>query len=242
MWRGWWPDLVMVVTFGVLTLVLAAGSPLLRLDVAVADWCDSHRPHAGYLVAFVLNYVGQGGPLTILTIAVAAWRVRRHRSARPLLVPVAAFVLTYLSIGPLKVLTARPAPHYTEVEHPERLFSVAGRMSYPSGHVANALVWYTALIIVLGGLLRPAWRRVLQIAPVLVVLATTTYLGFHWVTDGVAGLLLGLVLSRTMRRIHWDRIPLGSWLARRGWDRQTGMGRPDGPGGRPTGDPAVRSA
>jgi membrane-associated phospholipid phosphatase len=217
-------DLALLAAFVAVTVALAAGSPLLRADVAVAEWCDAHRPPAAFLVAVTLNYLGQGLPLTLLTFGVSGWRAARWRSARPMLVPVAAYLLTYLSIGPLKLLSARPAPHNTEYAHPERLFVAAGQRSYPSGHVGNALVWYTALAIVLAGVLGPPVLRALRVAPVLVVLATTTYLGYHWLTDGVAGALIGVVLSRLLLRVRWDRIPLVDRIARLGWDRPAGFG------------------
>ena len=42
-----------------------------------------------------------------------------------------------------------------------------------------------------------------------IVLVTTTYLSFHWITDGLAAILLGLLLDRILRRVPWDAIPLG---------------------------------
>ncbi len=225
--RSWWPDLACAGAFTVLTVLLAAGH-LLGLDAAVADWADDHRPAPLYWTARVLNYLGQGGqvlmPVAVLLAAAVAWR---SRSIRPLLVFAAAFVLTYVTIGPLKIWLQRAAPHFTG---PDRtvLFNQAAvgeyGMSYPSGHVANALVWYGVIALLLAALvghLPPRAVLALRVLPPVIVFCTTTYLSFHWITDSVAGLFLGLVLTRLMARVPWDtvRLPLHN-----GWERPAGLG------------------
>ena len=115
--RSWWPDLAFLAGFVVLTVLLAAGH-LLALDAALADWADAHRPAPIYWPLRVLNYLGQGGqvlmPVAILLAAAVTWRTR---SVRPLIVFAAAFVLTYVTIGPLKIWLQRAAPHF---EGPDR--------------------------------------------------------------------------------------------------------------------------
>jgi len=106
---SWWFDVALVAAFGLLTLLLAAKTPLLRVDLAVRDFADAHRPSGLYWTLRVFNYLGQGGQvLTPLAAIVAFVRAVRGRTVRPFLPVVAAFVLTYLTIGPLKLWTDRP--------------------------------------------------------------------------------------------------------------------------------------
>jgi len=49
-------------------------------------------------------------------------------------------------------------------------------------------------------------RRAVRVVPVVVVSVVTTYLGFHWLTDTVAGLLLGLFIVGLLNRVDWARI------------------------------------
>ena len=215
---GWWFDVALLVAFAALTVALARGH-LLVLDVRVADWVDGHRPAALYWTARVFNYLGQGGqvlmPVAILLAVLLAWR---RRSIRPLLVFAAAFVLTYVTIGPLKIWLHRAAPHFTGPDRAE-LFNPAATgaaaVSYPSGHVANALVWYGVIALLLGALIRlsPRVYLALRVLPPAIVFCTTTYLAFHWITDSVAGLFLGLVLTRIMAR--WIVPPIMGPLMRR---------------------------
>jgi membrane-associated phospholipid phosphatase len=225
---GWWFDLVLLAAFAALTIALAQGH-LLALDIHLADWADAHRPAPLYWLARVFNYLGQGGQVLMpVAIVLAAILTVRKRSVRPLLVFAAAFVLTYITIGPLKVWLQRAAPHF---DGPDRakLFNPAAigaeGMSYPSGHVANALVWYGVIALLLGALvtLPPMTYLALRVLPPTIVFCTTTYLAFHWITDSAAGLFLGLVLTRLMGRIPWDAMPLPRlW---NGWDRPAGLRR-----------------
>jgi len=43
------------------------------------------------------------------------------------------------------------------------------------------------------------------------------YLGYHWLFDTVAGVLLGLLLDRIIYRTPWDDLPLGRRLTDSGW-------------------------
>ena len=226
--RGWWFDLLMVVLFVLLTVALANGH-LLKLDQDVADWVDQHQPAALHWIARVLNYLGQGGQvLTPVALVLAVLVARRRRSVRPLLVFVSAFVLTYITIGPLKLWFSRAAPHSlqpTKLELFNHLLPAGEyKVGYPSGHVANALVWYGVIALMIAALVRsplsPRVRAAMRIVPPVVVFCTTTYLAYHWITDSVAGLLLGLVLTRLMARVPWDAIPLPRLG---GWERPAGL-------------------
>lgn len=209
----------MVVLFVALTVALASGH-LLRLDQDVANWVDGHRPGIFYWPARVLNYLGQGGqvlmPVSILLAAIATWR---RRSVRPLIVFAAAFVLTYVTIGPLKLWLRRAAPHSPWPDKvglfnhqiPPGEYAVG----YPSGHVANALVWYGVIAFMIVALTGRTFVAI-RIVPPIVVFCTTTYLAFHWITDSVAGLFLGVVLTRLMARVPWETMPLPKL---RGWER-----------------------
>jgi membrane-associated phospholipid phosphatase len=220
---GWWFDVALVGGFAALTAALAFGY-LLGVDLVVREWADTHRPVAAYWIARVLNYLGQGGwLLTPVAIALAAAVGFRARSVRPLLLVAAAFVLTYVTIGPLKLWADRAAPSSTlPPEESVRVFNALPPgeydLSYPSGHVANAIVWYGLIAVLLDvwrrGRLDQRVVRLVRLAPPAIVLATTTYLNYHWLTDGLAAILLGLFLDRLLARVPWDDLPLPRRLGR----------------------------
>ena len=225
--RGWWVDLALIAGFVALTVALIDGH-LLGLDQRVADWAFGHQPRALYLIARAFNLLGQGGQFLIpVSLILAVLLIRRTRSVRPLLPPIAAFVLAYLTIGPLKIWADRAAPAFTGPEKTIMFNPYAAgakAISYPSGHMANSLVWYAAIAVLIAALLRrPLSRResfAVRYLPPAILFITTVYTGFHWLTDSVAGLLLGLFLARVMDRVPWDSAPLPSL---RGWSRPAGL-------------------
>jgi membrane-associated phospholipid phosphatase len=185
--------------FAVLTALLAAGW-LLDLDVAVRDWCDTHRPEALYWTARGLNFLGNGTPMAIVTLGLALLVARRVRSPRPLLVPIVTFGLTTVVVYALKWWLDRAAPR-SPLPNAVELFS--GGESYPSGHLVVAIVWYGAIARLLDRLvvLPDGLRNAIRVAPPVIVLGTTTYVSFHWLTDGLAAILLGLLLDRLLNRL-----------------------------------------
>ncbi len=230
---GWWFDALAVIGFVLLTAALWHGW-LLGLDTGVRDWCDAHRPTVLHWAARIGNLLGQGTPLTLICLGIAilrAWKrpwlgldsrasdpaptgvdgaaeIRGLRRWWPVLLVVTAFLLTYLTIGPLKLLTDRAGPHAGQdvppVLHPEEFGS--GGAEYPSGHLANAIVWYGVLVTLLSPWLPLLWRRLLRIGPPVVLSVTTVYLSFHWITDTIAGIALGLFLDRLLHRVPWDTL------------------------------------
>ena len=110
-----------------------------------------------------------------------------------------------------------PPNNQNGVPHPERLFSDPHSVSYPSGHATNAIVWYWVLALLLSTVLSGRWRVLLRVVPPAATCVMTTYLNYHWLTDTVAGLLLGLALAHLLGLVRWDAVPLGRWLATHGW-------------------------
>jgi len=104
------------------------------------------------------------------------------------------FVLFFLTVylgATIKECTARlrPFQEYPTLIQP-RFTETAGDMSFPSAHTLHSTVFWGYLAMVV----RRRWLYIL--APILVVLIgfSRLYLGLHWPTDVLGGLLLGLVV------------------------------------------------
>jgi membrane-associated phospholipid phosphatase len=228
--NGWWLDALMVVGFVVVTAALA-WPPVRDLDLAVRDLADAHRPHAADIAAQSVNRLGSGGILVGVSTVMALLLMWRVRSAWPLAPVAAAFLLTAVVIQPLKLLFHRAAPHSPLPDDVEvRLFGQPEGLSYPSGHAVNTIVWYGVLSLLLAAWLgtpapdrtrpltpdwlrsvtpdwlRPAAWRWLRFAVPIVVGFTATYLSYHWFTDMVAGLCIGVLIDRIIARTPWPRI------------------------------------
>jgi len=198
--RTWWPELGLLAGFGALTLALAAGY-LLDLDLAVRAWCDTHQVYAAHWLARGMVELGSGTVVTAAALVVAVALAVRTRSLWPVVPVVAAVVAGNLLLVPLKMLFDRAAPH-SPAPDPVLLFHYPPGWSYPSGHAANSVYLYGVLLRLLDSAgLGPLARRWLRVLPPVLVCATFLYLGYHWLTDLAAGLLLGAFLDRVLARI-----------------------------------------
>lgn len=151
---------------------------LLGLDTSHPAWADA------LLVA--LPWLGTNYTLLPIVLGVAAWLWRRtpHRTV--------AIQLTVVQLGSLalnlllKTLFYRPRPDLW----PKRgQFALA---SYPSGHaIASVSVLLTVALLLARAGHRAA--AVLLAAYVLLCLYSRLYLGVHWPTDVIAGVVVGAI-------------------------------------------------
>lgn len=159
----------------------------------------------------------------VCLVAVAGLLVRRrYRAAAYVAVTIVA--ATRLSVL-LKDEVARPRPSAGL-----QLFHASGT-AFPSGHSVDAAALVTALAVTAAAT-RPARRWTAAIVTVAAVLVATamwsrTYAGVHWLSDTVAGVLLGVAVALAFR---WAA---GLW-ARRYRDRRDRPEADVDAGGRPS--------
>lgn len=213
--------------FAGITAALAAGGLLIDLDLAVRAWAEAHRPGPAEAVGRVLNRLGQGGPLLGICVVLSLWlgllRWKRAagwwRSLQPPLYVVAAAVLVVPTVLAVKAVTERGAP--SSPLPPEQTVRLMGPLppgaydaGYPGGHAVNTIVWYGVLLLLATALLHaygragpPPWLYLsIRIAVPVVVTAVTVYLSFHWLTDSLAGLALGLAIDRVLALLRRLRL------------------------------------
>jgi undecaprenyl-diphosphatase len=139
-------------------------------------------------------------PVRIAIAGFLAWRRRWWHFAAF----VAAIVMSEILIGTLKGIYDRARP-------PGSLVATSGA-SFPSGHSIAASVTIVAVVIALvppGR--RRAWWGVGAVAFSILMALSRAYLGAHWLSDAIAGVLLGtscallaaLVVGALQRR--WGR-------------------------------------
>lgn len=199
--KSWLPEIGYAVAFGLITLAVATGFTH-GVDLAVRDVAKDLQNEAVWWIARVLNLLGQGAVVAwALAGGLTLWTYWRTRNWKVLLPWLAAFALTYLTIGPVKIWSMRTSPN-SEGPDAVEFFNKFDTytMGYPSGHVVNAIVWWAVIAIL--------WRHIpfMRIAPPIIVFVTTIYLGHHWLTDNLAAVALGLLIDRLVRRVdRWRR-------------------------------------
>jgi len=159
---------------------------LLRWDEPIQRFVEAHR--SGALDTFFLQVSRFGSTVIVLSagalLALLSWR-RCHAVAVAVIVatlsrPLLEFVL--------KALVGRSRPDLAQM--------VNGRgPSFPSGHVMAAVALWGLLPVVVALFTRSRvlwWASVVfSGALILAIAASRVYLGVHWPSDVIAGLLLG---------------------------------------------------
>ena len=211
-----------VLTGALLVVTLLAAGPLRTLDAMLQGyWAKKYTPNWASFLDSVPNAVaGQAVCLPVL-LAVALVLARRYRTWHPLVIVVAAEVAFYVGVGGMKVLLGRSSPAAGEghfwnggaLEH--GWYGIA----YPSGHAAEAILFYGAAAYLLRTYAGPD-VRIRKRLTFLVGLITANaivvafYLGFHWPTDLVGGMLAGGLMLRII--VDLDRriaagLPILGW-------------------------------
>lgn len=186
--------------------VLAFGAYLRFADhgpLGIDEWwhgvAAATRGTAPYAVAVFMAEVGGGVGAAACTAIAAAllFAVRRARDA----VAVATTMLLGVFCSEIvKALVLRPRPW-------DQLYASHGG-SYPSGHSVGAAALAVSLALVFAGfrsLPRAAvrWAGAAAACWVLLMMWSRTALHVHWLSDTIAGALLGLCIAILVRRIWY---------------------------------------
>lgn len=141
---------------------------------------------------------------TVLMTGFAIYdRKQRRWHLRSLIIPLALVAVVIVEIYS-KSIVHHPAPMYSMIKNPTTIFPanyINEQFSYPSGHAARAIFLAGTFIWVLYARYgRKITRRVGNayvgilagsVCYVTLVAVSRIYLGHHWLSDVVGGLLLG---------------------------------------------------
>jgi undecaprenyl-diphosphatase len=165
-----------------------AGRRLIQpIDDAFLRWMVSVRTGWLTMVAKILNLVGTTYVMAPIRLGIAGWLAFRRRWWH-FVAFVSAILVSEVLIGVLKALYDRPRAIGSLVE--------TTSASFPSGHAVAASVTAVAAVIALfpEGPRRYRWGAA-AVAFSFVMGLSRTYLGAHWLSDAVAGVLLGTSIA-----------------------------------------------
>lgn len=160
-------------------VVLRAKTPY-SIDTEWMDELLEHRNTFWEVPALAMNYIGAGilGVFVIPILIIVVFLVLKR--------PWAALfylIATVVSSGVVQLLK-----HLFGRARPEDMLVTSDFGSFPSGHVANAATMAAVFIILFPKL----WVWIAGAAYTIAMLLSRTYLGAHWLTDTIGGLLLGV--------------------------------------------------
>ncbi|MDJ0323932.1 phosphatase PAP2 family protein [Cryobacterium sp. PH31-AA6] len=168
-------------SFGLGALIVSRdNNKPLRIDTAWMDEIIEHRAPVWEYLSLAMNFIGAGiaGIIVIpLLVLVTFLLLRRFWAAGYFL---AATIVSSGLVQVLKNLFGRARP--------EDMLVTSDFGSFPSGHVANA----ATMAVVLAILFPRVWVWLAGALYTGVMMVSRTYLGVHWLSDTIGGLLLGV--------------------------------------------------
>jgi undecaprenyl-diphosphatase len=183
--------IMLAVLFGILAdEVFEVHKGTNRFDQALGVFLRGLRGPRLTIFASMMTQAGDWIFLTIATplVGLVLWFEGHRISA---LLFGGSVVGGFLVSTVLKLVFARPRPDAVSALVQEKL------PSFPSGHATMATVFFGGLVAVAFHLSRRRSVRVTALTVglvlVIVVAATRIYLGAHWATDTVAGILVGML-------------------------------------------------
>ncbi|MEM5581758.1 VTT domain-containing protein [Roseibium sp. AS2] len=167
---------------------VAPGETMVRADLAILNLFDSLRTPAGDRIMVFVTSLGDGIVVTAVTLVVGAYLFARKawRRATGFII---AMTVTALFVPLFKLLLHR--------SRPLELYSDAHAYSFPSGHATlNAVLFGICAVLIVHDLSRWAKASVFTVtaAYVITIGFSRIYLGAHWMSDVLAGLLFGTAM------------------------------------------------
>lgn len=172
---------------GIILVMVWRGTGLARSDLPVAEWAADQASASSTEFLHVVTDLGGTPAVVLLSIAVAALTVRKRTELAVLGLLVITVGGQFAMVNAIKWIVGRARPDI------DQLSGFAGP-SFPSGHAAAAAACYACFALLLG------LRRSRRIRIVLFslaagiagsVAATRVFLGVHWFTDVIAGVIIG---------------------------------------------------
>jgi membrane-associated phospholipid phosphatase len=210
----WWLVAAGAVVTALLTADLLAGGWVERLDERVSAVLGAWdlRDGAAYPLLWLGTQFGGRAVLAVVLLAAACSAAWRSRTARPLVQAVLALALLAAVVYAFKLGAGRTAPAFPGGSSFHR-----DGTSFPSGHVANAVVvWGVVRWQAVAHRKPPAVQRLtagLAVVGPLVAGASMLVLDFHWLSDVVAGAAVGVSLLGVVHAL--DGVALSLWVRAR---------------------------
>lgn len=167
----------------------ASGDAISNIDVSVANLMRETRNAPADELMTVITMTGDTVVMLVLALAIIGWLVwhKAYRAAYAAAIAIIAAKLFEMAIK-FGVQRARPS---------ELAYSGVEIFSFPSGHATMAAVIFGVLAVLVSHSMG-RWGRavVYAICAVLVVLIgfSRVYLGAHWLSDVLAGLVFGAIM------------------------------------------------
>ncbi len=172
-----------------LALQAASGNAVSNADISMFNLMREMRNAPADEIMIVITMLGDGLVITVLALTIVAWLTWR-KAYRAAIAAAIAIVAGKLFVPVMKFGIQRPRPLELPYGGPEFF-------SFPSGHATMAAVVFGVLAVLVSHSMG-RWGRAAVYAicgSIITAIAySRVYLGAHWLSDVLAGLLFGTVI------------------------------------------------
>jgi undecaprenyl-diphosphatase len=175
------------VVFGVFVAMIRQNGGVVNVDVAVTTWAASHATNLTLTVFGWVTLAGSTVGIILVAVVTTVYAVRRWRRWSVALFFVLVVGGQFVLSNAIKLAVARVRPDAPPLH-------VLSGPSFPSGHATAAAATWAAVALVLSRGGSPRSRAALAgsaAAIAVAVACSRVFLGAHWTSDVVGGLLLG---------------------------------------------------
>lgn len=178
-----------VIALANLGLRAASGNAVSNMDVSIASLMRESRNAPADEIMTVITMMGDTLVMTALALAILVWLVwhKAYRAAWAAGIAIVAAKCFELAVK-YGIQRARPM---------ELSYTGASAFSFPSGHATMAAVIFGILAVLVSHSMGRWGRAVVYAICAVFVVAiaySRVYLGAHWFSDVLAGLLFGVVM------------------------------------------------
>jgi undecaprenyl-diphosphatase len=211
------------IAFGILIYMVRTQTGLVSVDRAVGRWSDARMTAMSISILDLVTPFGSTVVVVVLGVLAAVYAYWRWRN--PAIPVFLALVIggQLLLSNLIKDVVQRARPDL----HPLAGFSGP---SFPSGHTTAAASTFIAVALVVGRDWGPKGRRNLAglaVGLAVAVACSRVFLGVHWVSDVLGGLILGWTW------VAICAIAFGGRVMRFGSPARAAVATPQEPGARP---------
>ncbi|MEQ8779641.1 MAG: VTT domain-containing protein [Roseibium album] len=167
---------------------VAPGEPMVRADLSILNFFDSLRTPVGDKIMVFFTTLGDGVVVAAVATAVAAYLFLRKAWRRGIGF-IIAMAGTAMFVPLFKLLLHR--------SRPMELYAGADAYSFPSGHATlTAVLFGICAVLIAHDLNRWLKASVFSVIATFVIAIgfSRVYLGAHWMSDVLAGLLFGTAM------------------------------------------------
>lgn len=177
--------LLTIMLFAMLSIYILIYGPYIDINTAIYHVFRGLRNQYTDHVMLSITFLGDKRLYLAMTITLSAW-LAIYKEFRTL--------WHWLLLASLTVVIAGLVKHGIQCPRPTGLVVTPKGYSFPSGHASLSTAFFTFLAIMLGRQRSKLYKTVVNTtAGILIsmIIMSRLYLGAHWLTDVIGGLLLG---------------------------------------------------